>query len=561
MLRYLRIENIATIEALSAEFSAGLNILTGETGAGKSILIDSINAVSGAKTPRDLIRTDASSAFVAALFTDLSAETVAALAEMGIRPDEDGSLQLQRRLFRDGKNACFINGAGVTVSMLHAAALRLINIHGQRDSQTLLRSESHLGYLDGFAGDGAALAAYRETFSRLRALKKETDALTMDEGYKARRLDLLTFQIGELEAAGLTAGETDALKKRRAVIRSAVRVSAALDRALAALVGKTEDAVGADALLGEALGSVETVTDVVRELKPVADSLEEARETVLDAASVLEDALGQLGGSEQEIDGIEERLDLLTRLCRKYGGDEEAALSYLAEAKKELETISFSEERLARLAEETDAALALAQKQADALTKARRAAAKRLADAVERELRELDMPHVRFCVRLEQGTLTATGADEAEFLISANPGEEPRPLVKTASGGELSRVMLALKTVLRDSADATLIFDEIDTGVSGSAAGRIGEKLRALSAQNQILCITHSAQIAAKAASHKFLYKTVENGKTYTRLRDLEPGERARELARITFGAGFTDVQLASAASLLEQNRGREESE
>ena len=554
MLQYLRIENVATIESLSVEFSAGLNILTGETGAGKSILIDSINAVSGAKTPRELIRSDASSAFVAALFSGIGPHTADALRAIGVEPDEDGCLQLQRRLFRDGKNACFINGAAVTVSMLHAAALNLVNIHGQRDAQQLLRSESHLGFLDGFAEDGEALDAYRAVYTRLRALKKEADALTVDEGYKARRLDLLTFQIGELEAAGVTVGETDALKKRRAVIRSAVKVTAALNRAVAALVG-AEDAVGADALLGEALGSVEAVTDVVPDLRGVSDSLEDVRETVLDAASVLEDALDQLGGSEAEIDGIEERLDVLTRLSKKYGGSEEAMLAFLADARAELDALTFSGEKLERLSAEYDETLAEARKLAVALSKLRRAAGKRLSAAVENELRELDMPHVRFCVMLADAPLSDSGADAAEFLISANPGEDPKPLSKVASGGELSRVMLALKTVLNDAADATLIFDEIDTGVSGSAAGRIGEKLRALAGRNQVLCITHSAQIAAKAAAHIFLYKTVENGRTFTRLRALDEAQRAAELARITFGEDYSAVQLASAQSLLAQNQ------
>ena len=549
MLSFLQIENIAIIEKMAVEFSEGLNILTGETGAGKSILIDSINAVSGAKTSRELIRTGAESAFVAAVFSG-TRETAALLEEMGIAPSEDGALQLQRRMFRDGKNACFVNGTAVTVAMLRQLAIRLVNIHGQRDSQALLRSENHLGFLDRFAGDGDAAADYAADFGRLTALQKEIEKLNMDEGYKARRLDLLNFQIGELEAAGIEAGETEALKKRRAVLRNSVRVTAALSRALTALLG-ADDEPGADALLREAAGCVDSVSDVAHGLQAVGESLAEARETALDAASVLDDALSQLGGSEAEIHAVEERLDLLSRLAKKYGGSEEAMLAFLAEAKEELDAITFSAERLEQMQVEYDRLLAQTTAKAAELTSLRRAAGERLASAVERELRELDMPNVRFVTELRPAALCATGADEAEFLISANPGEAPKPLVKVASGGELSRVMLALQTILNDGGEATLIFDEIDTGVSGSAAGRIAVKLKSLSRRNQVLCITHSAQIAAYAGTHKYLYKTVENGMTYTRIRTLSGDERARELARITFGEQYSEVQLASARSML----------
>ncbi|MBQ7688830.1 MAG: DNA repair protein RecN [Clostridia bacterium] len=551
MLSVLQIENIAIIEKMTVDFSAGLNILTGETGAGKSILIDSINAVSGAKTSRELIRTGAAYAFVSAVFTGVDRETADALALMGISTDADGSLQLQRKMFRDGKNLCFVGGTAVTVSMLRAAAMQLINIHGQRDSQELLRSESHMGVLDRFADNAETQADYAGTFEALTAVKKEMDALRLDEGYKARRLDLLNYQIGELEAADITDGETENLKKRRAIIRNAVRVSDALSRTVAAVLG-TEDTPGAGALLHEAACHIASVTDVVQGLSPVQESLLQAEETVMDASAVLEDALQQLGGSEEQIDEIEERLDVLTRLTKKYGGSEAAALAFLAEAKAELENLTFSEETLARLQTEYDRLLAEATEKAAALSRSRAQAGKTLSACVEEQLRQLSMPHVRFLTQVLPAPLSQTGADTVEFLITANPGEEPKALGKVASGGELSRVMLALQTVLNARSAATLIFDEIDTGVSGTAAGRIAEKLKNLSLKNQVLCITHSARIAAFADRHIYLYKTVENGKTYTKMQLLDREERARELARITFGDHYSAVQLESARGLLQ---------
>ena len=551
MLSYLQIENVAIIEALDLELSPGFTALTGETGAGKSILIDAINAVSGAKTSRELIRTGAESAFVAAVFTGLDPDFAASLAESGIEAP-DGELQLQRRLFRDGRNQCFINGAAVTVSMLRAVAIRLVNIHGQHDAQELLRAETHVGFLDGFAQDEAARAAYTAAYDEMTRIDAELRRLSMDESYKARRLDLLNFQIGELEAADLREGETEALKKRKNVIKNAVRVTGALTRAVTALLG-ADDVPGAEALAEDAVRAVESAAEVVHDLRPVAESVADARETLLDAASVLEDALSQLGGDESEIDAIEERLDLLYRLSRKYGSTEAEMLAFLSGARQELETLSFSEERARALQAALEAARREAEKKAAVLTALRKKAAKALSTAVEAELRDLDMPHARFAVRIEPAPLHAMGAETVEFLISANPGEEPKPLGKIASGGELSRVMLALKTVRNVPAAATLIFDEIDTGVSGSAAGRIAVKLSDVARNNQVLCITHAAQIAAYADDQKYLYKTVENGKTFTRLRTLTPEQRARELARMTFGEHCTEVQLRSAESLLRQ--------
>ena len=553
MLRYLQIENIATIRKADVAFAAGLNILTGETGAGKSILIDSINAVSGAKTSRELIRTEAESAWVSALFSGAQGAAAERLAEAGLPAEEDGSLLLQRRIYRDGRNVCFVNGAPVTVSMLRSVAERLISIHGQRDSQALLDSERHIGFLDAFAGNAAAREDFSETFARLGEIKAAIKALTMDEAYKARRLDLLRFQVKELSAAEIRPGEIAELKHKKSILNNSLRVQQALSKAVAALIGEG-DSQGADSLISAAAGQICGVTDVAKSLAVVAESLEGAKDTVLDAASVLDDALQQLAENEDSIDSIEERLDLLYRLSKKYGASEEEMLAFLKAAEEEIETITFAEEKLEKLASQYEAAAALAEKKAAALSADRRKAAGKLSAAVEEELRFLDMPNARFIVTVDPCELNPLGADRVEFLISANPGEDPKPLGKVASGGELSRIMLAIKNVMQALLGAdSLIFDEIDSGVSGSAAGKIALKLASLSRYAQVLCITHSAQIAAFADEHISLSKRVENGKTYTDITPLDLPARARELARLTYGADFTAHQLGSAAEMIEK--------
>ena len=551
MLRLLQIENIATIQSAEVAFGPGLNILTGETGAGKSILIDAVNAVSGAKTSRELIRTGAPYAYVSALFSDVGDAVNAALSEFGLTPEEDGSLLLQRRLLRDGKNVCLVNGRTVTLSMLRALAAGLVDIHGQRDSGALLDPDRHLEFLDAYAGDDAERAAYADCYGRLVALRREKRSLVMDEGEKARRLDLLRFQVNELRAAEITPGETQELRRRRNVLHNSRKVIEALSRAVGALLGDGE-APGAETLLGAAAGEIGSVTDVAKNLSSIGDSIEGARETVLEAASVLDDALTQLTENEDDPDAIEARLDQLYRLSLKYGQTEEEMLAFLQKAEEELNTIEFAEERLAALEEAERGALAETEAAAAALTSVRKQAATRLSAAIEAELRFLDMPGAVFPVSVEPCELGASGADRAAFLFSANPGEAARPLDKVASGGELSRVMLSLKNVLGAGAGArTLVFDEIDAGVSGSAAGKIALRLSALSASAQVFCITHSAQIAAFADTHIFLSKAVREGKTYTAVRTLTDDERATELARITYGADFTAGQTAAMREMI----------
>ena len=553
MLKSLQIENIATIEKLSVDFSDGLNVLTGETGAGKSILVDSINAVTGEKTSRDLIRTGETSARVTALFADVSDAVILRLSDSGISVEDDKTLLIQRRLYRDGKNACRINGMTVTVGMLRSVASLLINIHGQRDSQQLLDEAYHLKFVDGYAEDGKLLEEYRSEYRLLCGIKARLRDLQTDETEKARMADLLSYQINELENADIRPGEKKELVRKKSFLENSQKIKNALGAALNALIGDGEEA-GASGALSAAAGYVGSVTGAARGLEPVYSQLAAVADSVSDIASVIDDVIGQLDTIDGDIDSVEERLDVLYRLSRKYGDTEEQMLAFLEDAKTRLDGIVHSDEERERLTEEYGNTLARAEKKAVLLSDARRKAGEALCAAIESELKFLDMPNVRFVTEIKPVPLCENGADEVRFLISANPGEEPKPLGKTASGGELSRVMLAIKNVLTDSDGVgTLIFDEIDTGVSGSAAGKIAVKLASVSLCTQVFCITHLSRIAAFADEHIFLSKVVQNGKTYTRAEILSPEKRAAELARITFGSEFTDVQLSSGEQMIEE--------
>lgn len=552
MLTLLQIENIATIEKATIEFSEGLNILTGETGAGKSILIDSINAVLGAKTSRDLIRSGENIADVSAFFTDLPASVLKQIEKMGLPVEADGTLSLRRKLYKDGKNNCFINGTAVTVSMLKSIAFELINIHGQRDAQALLQSEKHIDFLDDYAGNNALRSEYTACYENCRQIKAELKKLQLDEAYKARKLDLLNYQIAELTDAELREGETQELRHKKAMIQNSEKVRTAFQDAMHALLG-SEEIAGAESLINDAIHSIDRVSNVAHGIGPVSQSLEEARETILETSAVIDDALSQLTDGMLELEQIDERLDLLYRLSKKYGSDECEMLNFLKEAQKELDTIIFAEKKTEdlknALALETNRLSALAEE----LTKTRLGSAKKLSAEVTKELEFLDMPNVRFVTDVSGVDYNEKGKDAAVFLLSANAGEDPKRLEKVASGGELSRVMLALKNVLRSEGASTLIFDEIDAGVSGSAAGKIALKLSSLAENHQVLCVTHSAQIAAFADSHLLISKAVHDGKTFTQINDLELEDRAAELARITFGVSPSKTQLDSARQLILQ--------
>lgn len=554
MLSDLQIENIAIIERASVGLSDGLNVLTGETGAGKSIIIDSINAVSGEKTSRELIRTGETSACVTALFEKVPAFVTELARESGIDCPDD-TLLLQRRLYKDGKNACRINGLTVTLSMLKTIAMNLVNIQGQRDSQTLLDAEHHIEFVDAYAENDEARREYSQAYEGLCRVKAEIKALTMDEAYKARRIDLLSFQVRELEDADIKVGEKKELEHKRNIINNSLKLIKALSDAMVALTGDDENN-GASGLIATAAGNINGVTAIAKELAAVSELLMGAKDTVEDAAGVIDDVLRQLDGMDQDINAVEERLDVLYRMSKKYGATEEDMLAFLEEAKRELDTITFSEERLEQLQKEQEEQYALTLEKAAALSETRKTAGEKLAAAVEAELRYLDMPHVRFLTEIKSVPFSENGADEVVFLITANPGEAPKPLGKVASGGELSRIMLAVKNVLTAKNGAsTLIFDEIDAGVSGSAASKIAVKLAKLSDGAQVICITHQAQIAAFADRHLFLSKEVCDGRTFTRVKELNDAERAEELSRITFGEHYTETQLSSSAQLIEEAR------
>lgn len=552
MLTSLQIENIAVIEKAEISFDKGLNVLTGETGAGKSIIIDSINAVLGERTTRELVRAGASSAKVSALFFDLSQAAGLVLESLGLEPEEDGSLLIQRSISADGRSVCRINGKTATVSMLRQLGGELINIHGQHDSQSLLSPDRHIGFIDALAQDGKLLEEYHSLFASYVKVRRALNELQMDEDEKLRKTDLLRFQIDELEAANLQIGERESLTQERTRCLNAEKILQSLRRAYDAVNG-TEESLGASQLLTDAAASLQ-------EAARYYDAVDQTAQEVLELSYHLEaytdeirSAFDALSYNPGDLERIEERLDLLYKLSRKYGETEEEMLAYLDNARKELDEIAFSEEHIEQLHEERRELVRKIKALAVTLSDVRRQTGERFAKQVEEELAYLDMPHVRFLVRHEQTKPGPNGADEIEFLISANPGEPPRPLAKIASGGELSRIMLAIKNVLSDSDEiGTLIFDEIDTGVSGRAAQKIALKLKQVSAGRQVICVTHLAQIAAQADCHLLIQKTVRKEKTYTQVDALDFEGRKRELARIMGGMEeITPLQLQSAEELL----------
>ena len=555
MLSLLHIENIALIDRADISFGPGFNVLTGETGAGKSIIIDAISAVLGERTSRDLIRTGEKSALVTALFRDLPA--LPWFQENGVGPDENGELLISRRIQGDGKNICRVGGLPCTVVQLRALGSQLIDIHGQHDGQQLLDESCHLAYLDSFGGLEAELSAYREEYAKLDALRKKIASLQMDEAEKARRLDILQFQIDELENAHLRPGEEEELDERKAMLRSADQLMEAVEGAYHALFG-TDSQDGATSLLAEAEGSVGRVSELSTELSQLSESLSNLRYGAEDVAERLRELKDSFDFSPKELDQVEERLDQLHRLKKKYGATVQDMLDYLARSRQELDQIELSDDLLLKLKKQRKAQLATARSLAEALSTKRKDAAEQLKARIEEELRQLDMPKVRFQTEFlsKPGKLGLddTGMDEVRFLMSANVGENLKPIAKVASGGELSRIMLALKNVLAENDSIrTLIFDEVDTGVSGRAAGKVAEKMSRLSLTCQVLCVTHLAQIAAMSDQHYSVHKDEKNGRTYTSVETLNRSGRRAELARLTGGAHQSDAILKGAEELLKE--------
>lgn len=547
MLTSLKIENVAIIESAAIEFGCGLNVLTGETGAGKSIVIDSINAILGERTSRDIIRTGAQSAKVYAVFEDVNERVRNFLDENGI-DCEDGVLIINRTLSREGKNVCRINGAPVTVSMLREIGGELIDIHGQHDNQSLLSPEKHCGFVDSFAGNADLIADYREKYGRLCEIRSKLKKLTTDESSKSQRIDFLTYQIDELEKAEITIGERDELKARKSLINNSQKVIESLNIAYEALKA---DGAGID-MITDAESEIANASAYMETLGEASEKITDIRYELEDIAETLRDAMTEVDFDPSELEDIDERLDLLYRLSKKYGDTEEEMLEYLEKARAELDNIAFSEERVKELQKQEKEALVETETAACKLTESRKTAGEKLSNAICSELEFLDMPNVRFVVKCNDIGLTENGKDEIEFLISANAGEEPKPLAKIASGGELSRIMLAIKNVLAETDGVdTMIFDEIDTGVSGRAAQKIAMKLRSASKGRQVICVTHLAQIAAQGDVHLYISKSVSDGKTYTNIKSLIEEERVAEIARIMGGMEITKLQLESAREML----------
>jgi len=548
MLSLLHIENIAVIECADISFDAGFNILTGETGAGKSIVIDAISAVLGERAYRDMVRTGADKASVRAVFTNVP--QLPWFAENGV--DYDHETIIHREIYLDGKNVCRVNGCLVTVSILRKLGIQLINIHGQHDSASLFDENNHLVFLDSFSDLSEQMVEYSNKYEALVNLRREISKMNMDEGEKLRRMETLRYQIQEIEKAELEPGEDETLESRRKILQNAEKISDGMNAAVACLYGD-DDQDGAASLLAEAqreLSRLSRFTDAYTQLH---DKLTDLMYQVNDAAEELRDHRDDLSYSADELEQIEARLDVIHRLRRKYGTTCEDILSYLENAKRELDEIEFADDRLERLTLQCEKAEKEAWSAALHLRKRRQEGAQLLTSQILAELEELDMPKVQFSCQFTENELGPGGADLVAFYMSANAGEALKPLSKVASGGELARIMLAMKNVLAQQDQvATLIFDEVDTGVSGRAAQRVAEKLRSVARNKQVLCVTHLPQLAALASTHLLISKEERAGRTYTSVLPLDRQGRVRELARIIGGTNITETTLKSAEEMLD---------
>lgn len=550
MLKTLDIENIAVIEKASVNFSGGLNVLTGETGAGKSIVVDSINAIMGERTSRELVRYGADNAYVSAYFDDICDSALNKLKEFDIELEEDNSLLITRKISANGKSLCKVNGKTVTVSMLKEICSYLVNVHGQHDSQALLNPDLQYNYIDMLLEDKSVLSDYKETFKKLISVRRKLKSFAKDEDNKESLLELLNFQIEELEKADIKVGEREELTKKRALIQKSEDIIKSLNLAISVINGDDEN-----------IGIEQTCADVSRtlfkfdETKDVYDVFNDINDKLELAKDKAEALLLSIDFSPEEIEMIDEKLDLYYKFSNKYGQTEQEMLDYLEKAKERRNSILFADEELNRLNEEYENLLNVTVKLADKLSVERKKTAKVFEEKVKQELAFLDMPKMQFYVDFNKGNLSSTGYDKIEFLISANPGEPPKSLSKVASGGELSRIMLAIKNIISyNDTIGTLIFDEIDTGVSGRASQKIGLKLKSVSKNTQVICVTHSAQIASNADEHFLIQKKFNDNKTFTCVTPLDFEGRKQELARIMGGLEITDTLLQSAEELLNQN-------
>ena len=552
MLSSLQIENVAVIQKANVHFEKGLNVLTGETGAGKSILIDSINAILGNRTSKDLVRTGAAKAVIRAAFEDVPPAVLDSLEKAGYERSE--ALLLSREITAEGKSTCRINGMPATAAVLRELCGGLININGQHDSVGLLNPARHEGILDAYAQNSAEYQAYYAIYRELVSVKKALDAMITDESEKQRRIDLLSYQVQEIDDAGLTAGEEQTLESRRKVLANASTIRDRIAQCYALLSGGDE-APGAVDLLGEASNAVDAAAQLDGELSAGAGQLLDLYYTAKDVAADLIGRLDAYDTNDAELDEIEQRIDLIYKLRRKYGDTVEDILAFGERARKELEMIQSSRERVEHLQKEQRRLYTLAREKAEALTQTRLKAFDELNKRISGTLDFLNMPGVRMTLRHSRGPLASHGQDSVEFYISTNPGEAPKPLAKIASGGELSRITLAIKNAMADKdAVPTVIYDEIDSGVSGKAASRIGEVLRQSAEGHQILCITHTAQIAALADCHLLIQKNITNERTYTEIHPLDENGRVEALARLISGDHVTELSLANAREMLGRN-------
>ena len=547
MLSLLHIENIAVIESADISFDQGFNVLTGETGAGKSIVIDAISAILGQRAYRDMIRTGTSKASVRAVFTDVP--QLKWFADYGVEYDPE--TVIQREIHLDGKNVCRVNGSLVSVTILHQLGIQLINIHGQHDSASLFDEDNHLSFLDAFGDNEVLRMDYSEKYNAVAKLRREIDRMTMDEGEKLRRMETLRYQIAEIEKAELQPGEDDALEERRKILQNAEKLSNGMEEAVACLYGG-DDSDGAAGLLAQAEYALARLARFSDSFSAMHDRVADLMYQVQDAAEEVKDARDDLSYSADELEQIESRLDVIHKLRRKYGVTCEDILAYLEKAKKELDDIEFADDHLEKLKKKLKKAEKTAWDAAFSLRDNRKQTAAFMAERILTELAQLDMPRVQFSCEFTETDLSASGADTVAFYMSANVGEALKPMSKVASGGELARIMLAMKNVLAEKDQVnTLIFDEVDTGVSGRAAQKVAEKLRSVAVHKQVLCVTHLPQLAALANTHLLIAKSERDGRTYTSVTPLDIEGRKRELARIIGGTNITETTLKSAEEML----------
>lgn len=552
MLKTLVIENIAVIKKAQIEFTGGLNVLTGETGAGKSIVVDSINAILGERTSRELVRAGSDNAFVNAYFEDINDDAKLKLNEYDIPIEEDGSLLLSRKISAGGKSVCRVNGLPVTVGILKDIGTHLVNIHGQHDSQALLNPDFHYKFVDAYADCDELLAEYKDSFKSFLNIRRQLKSLTSDADERDKQSEILDYQIKELRDADIKVGEWEELKRRKSVILNSQAILNALNTLLGAVNGDDENP-GIQSVLSSSDKEITALLDADTQLKPIKEKLDSAEDLLESIKDLISDKMESLDFQPDELDKIEERLDILYTFSNKYGETEQDMLYYLADAERKRALFDNSEQDLERLNAEYDSSLEKTQSLALKLSEVRRKAAEKLGEEICSQLEFLDMPGVKFVTQFSKGNLSSVGVDKIEFLIRTNPGEEPKPLAKIASGGELSRIMLAIKSIIAKSDSiATLIFDEIDTGVSGKASRKIGLKLKEVGENAQVICVTHSAQIASAADSHFLIKKEYTDNAAFTQIMPLDFEGRKYELARIMGGLNVTESLLKSAEEMLD---------